>query len=178
MSVTPLPSKIYTAQETLAALINADARPANVLEAAWPPIFNDPDPTKAVEAITQRKGNIALSVQAKLQALGAGVIVMLPLITKPDPSIPVPAYGLKFVVVATTNPLIFYPKTGKSGEAMVERILLLVDFKPNGVASNDRTRAGLFTIDRNAVQLMEPTQNQGGDLILSYQINVNTNIIL
>jgi hypothetical protein len=174
--MSALPSKIFTAQEHLAALINADARPVNVLEINWPRVFNDPADAAddRIEAITQRKGEIDVFVAQKLQSTGAGVIVMLPLITFPENTTWRVSVGLKFAVIVTENPIV--NETGKSAEAMVERILLLVHFKPNGVAPNDRTRAGLFTIDRNAVRIMEPTT--GSESLLNYTIAVNTDITL
>ena len=169
-----VPSKIFTAQETLAALINADARPQNVAAEDWPPIFNDPDDAKKIVAITQRKGNIANKVAQDLQKLGAGVIVMLPLMTFSENGTFRISIDLKFAVVVTENPLL--NKTGKPAEALVERILKLVHFKPNGVAPNDRTRPGHFTIDRNAVRIMEPTE--GSEMLLNYTIAINTSITL
>lgn len=160
-------SKIFDTQQHLADLLNADA-----------PFFNDPDPTKAIVAITQRKGNIAIAVQQALQKLGAGVIVMLPLCTWEGEAHHI-ELGLKFAVVVTENPIINQAPSGsgKPAEAIVERIIQLVHWKPNSSAQSSRlAQSFYFKIDRNAVRLMAPTP--GSQALLNYTIAVNTNIIL
>jgi hypothetical protein len=158
-------SKIFNCQAHMVDLLNAD------------PFFNDPDTAKKIVAISQRKGNIAVAVAQGLQKLGAGVIVMLPLMTWEGEANRV-SLGLKFAVVVTENPTINQGAngSGKPAEAIVEKILQLVHWKPNGVSAANHAQAGLFKIDRNAVRIMEPTS--GSMALLNYTIAVNTSINL
>lgn len=155
-------SKIFDCQQHLADLLNADA-----------PFFNDPDPKKKIEAITQRKGDIQKKVQEDLLKLGCGVIVQLPLATFEGQMERI-TLGLKFGVIVTENPLL--NRTGKPAESICERIMQLVHFKPNGVAVNPNARDGFFIIDRNAMRMMPPTP--GSAQLLNYIIAVNTSINL
>jgi hypothetical protein len=158
-------NKIFDCQQHIADLLNAD------------PFFNDPDPTKKIEAITQRKGNIALAVQQGLQKLGVGVIVMLPLMTFDGLGSRI-SLGLRFAIIVTENPLSNQSATGsgKPAETIVEKICQLVHWKPNGVNLSQRSEPGLYKLDRNAVRIMEPVR--GNEFLLNYTVAVNTTITL
>jgi hypothetical protein len=158
-------SKIYDAQDRIVSLLNAD------------PYFNDPIPAKKIVAISQRKGNIANEVQQALQKIGVGVIVMLPLITFDGTANRI-SLGLRFAVVVTENVIVNQSATGtqKPAEAICEKVLLLLHFKPNSATGNPHARATLFQIDKNAVRIMPPAP--GSASLLNYTIAVNTDINL
>jgi hypothetical protein len=169
-------SKILDCQQRIADLLNADARPANIAPENWPPIFSDPDPAKKVEAITQRKGNIQSEIQQKLIKIGVGAIVMLPLITWEGDGNRI-SLGMKFAVVITENPTVNLGSSGtkKSAEAIVERTIQLLHWKPNSSTSSGRAVPGLFQVDRNAVRMMETPP---GQQLVNYIVAINTSITL
>jgi hypothetical protein len=158
-------SKIFDVQQHIVDILNAD------------PYFNDPDPTKVVLAMSQRKGNVAQEVQIALTRAGVGVIVMLPLMIwegEADRS----TLGLRFAVVVTENPMVNQsPKgTGKPAEALVEKAIKLIHWKPQAANMNPRNVSSLYRVDRNAVRMMPPAP--GAQALLNYFISVNTSITL
>ncbi len=154
-------SKLFDVQQRIVTLLLADA------------FFTDPDATKAVPVITQRVGDIESWVEEKLMASGVGVIVMLPLVTFLENDTAELCIGLKFAVAVTENPLV--NGTGKPAEAIVEKALLLLHWKPNGVDPGE-SRNSLFIVDRNAVrQIAAPPKARS---ILTYNISINTEITL
>jgi len=158
-------SKIFNTQQRIADLLNADL------------YFNDPDPTKRILAITQRKGNIANVVQAALMRSGVGVIVMLPLMTWEGEADRM-MLGLKFGIVVTENPMVNQATngTGKPAEAIVEKTIQLIHWKPQATGINPRNVSSLYRVDRNAVRQMPPSL--GAQALLNYIISVNTSITL
>ncbi len=158
-------SKIFDCQDNLVALLTADA------------YFTDPNPKKVITVLSQRKGNIQNEVQQKLVQVGVGVIVMLPLVTFNGEAGRI-SIGLKFAVIVTENVVVNQSTTGtgKPAEAIVEKVLVLVHWKPNGVALNPNAAASRFAIDPNAVRIMPPTP--GSQTLLNYTIAINTDINL
>jgi hypothetical protein len=167
-------SRLTTVQQTIAAILAADARPASVAPENWPPIFDDPDPTKKIPIITQEKGNLSKLLAAGLQKIGVGVVVMLPAIKFPKNETRQIGLALRFAVVVTENPMT--NKTGKAWGDIVERAIELLHFKPNGVSLNNGVRSSLLSVDRNAADLMEPTAATAA--FNNYIIAVNTEINL
>lgn len=159
-------SKIFDCQDRIVALLNAD------------PFFNDPDPKKKIEVLSQRRGNIANEVQQRLIKIGVGVIVMLPLVTFPENDTPEIIAGLKFAVVVTENVVINVSAagTGKAAEAIVEKAMTLLHWQFNRLNPSDETLGGRFVIDRNAVRVMPPAP--GSQALLNYTVAVNTEITL
>lgn len=158
-------SKIFDTQQRIVDLLNAD------------PFFNDPNPALKVTAISQRKGNVAQEVQIALTRCGVGVIVMLPLMVwegEADRSM----IGLKFGVVVTENPMVNQSSagTGKSAEAIVEKSITLIHWKPNDIKANPRNISSLYRIDRNAVRMLPPSPDH--QALLNYLISVNTSVTL
>jgi hypothetical protein len=113
-------SKIFDCQQRIADLLNADT------------FFNDPDESKKLLAITQRKGNIQSEVQQKLLKIGAGVIVMLPLVTFEGAESRI-TLGMKFGIIVTENPIVNQGASGtqKAAETIVEKVCQLIHWKPN-----------------------------------------------
>jgi hypothetical protein len=157
-------SKIFDCQQRIADLLNADA------------FFNDPDESKKLLAITQRKGNIQSEVQQKLLKIGAGVIVMLPLVTFEGAESRI-SLGMKFGIVVTENPIVNQGSSGtqKPAESIVEKVCQLIHWKPNSAAVPPRNVATLYQLDRNAVRMMETPP---GTQLLNYIVAVNTSITL
>ncbi len=158
-------SKILDCQQRIVDLLNADT------------FFNDPITAHKLLAITQRKGNIQSEVQQKLIRTGAGVIVMLPLMIW-EGEADRKTLGLKFGIIVTENPTVNQATHGtlKSAEAIVEKIIQLIHYKPNAAGISPHSKTGLYMIDRNAVRMMEPTP--GTMILINYIVSVNTSITL
>lgn len=157
-------SKIFDCQQRIANLLNADA------------FFDDPDETKKLLAITQRKGNIQSEVQQKLMKIGAGVIVMLPLVTFEGAESRI-TLGMKFGIVVTENPVVNQGTsgTGKAAESIVEKVCQLIHWQPNSTTVSHRNVSSLYQLDRNAVRMME---SPPGTQLLNYIVAVNTTLTL
>lgn len=158
-------SKIFNAQQRIADLLNAD------------PYFNDPNPARKLLAITQRKGNIVNVVQMALTRSGAGVIVMLPLMTWEGEAERI-TLGLKFGIIVTENPMVNQSSAGtqKPAEEIVEKVIPLIHWKPNMLGVNPRNVSSLYKVDINAVRQMPPSP--GAQALLNYIISINTSVTL
>jgi hypothetical protein len=162
----PTPSKIFTCQEALAALLTASSFFANI------PI------------VTQRKGDVTAAIATAIQKNGVGVVVMLPGIDPAESESPQLNTILKFAVLVTENVPVNQARdgggaligeaTGKPAEQIVEKIISLVHWKPNGVTAGDETIADKFVF----VSARELEPHPAAQSILNYQINVNTQIDL
>lgn len=168
-------SKIWTCQLALAALLTDDEYFSG---AANPDVDPPIEASMPLTVIAQRKGNIVNEVEQKiLRATGAGVIVQLPLVTCEDSAHKRLNLGLKFACIVTENPIVNQGPngSGKPAEAICERVATLLHQQPNGV-STGASRIGFFSLDRNAIRMMEPIP--GSELLLNYIVAINTEIVL
>ncbi len=156
-------SKIANCQQRIADLLNADV------------YFNDPDPTKKILALTYRKGNVASIVAASLTRAGVGVIVIMPK-GKPETESDRVMAGINFAVIVTENPMVNQSPTGtgKTAEAIMEKTIQLVHWKPQALGVNPRNVASLFKwIGFNMIP-----PSPGAQAVLNYQINFITSITI
>lgn len=161
-------SAIVTAQTQLVSLLAADNFFSDALAGG-----TDSPPPGYIPVLAQIKGDVVNALQSALQKIGAGVVVMLPLVLFPDNRTIRIALSLKFAVMVTTNPTL--NRTGKTAEAIIEKVIKLVHFKPNGV-SVGHARPGLFSIDRNAASMDLPIKATAA--FNNYIVRVNTDINL
>jgi len=148
-------SKIFDTQERLVNLIAADA------------YFSD------VPVLSQRKGDLLNEIDAMLNNIGIGVLVMLPKIAYEGEMNHV-MLGLTFAVFVSENPTI--NTTGKPAEAVMEKIFQLVHWQANGTAVNRLSKQAKFLVDNPAAELVEPIPTQPA--ILNYLLRFRTIVTL
>ena len=67
-------NELTTVQENAAAILQLDA------------YFTDPDETKTITVLTQKKGDLKSEIDQKLESIGISVVLITPLLKLPDPT--------------------------------------------------------------------------------------------